>query len=106
MWVGQEGTFSYRFAPVEGRRNDSIGTDPTSATHGWCLDQIDSVTTLVQYLYAAHAATGPGYYLQVIYPVDADRELLLIGYARDTSRAPILVAIARSVRLHANTSRR
>lgn len=105
MWIIREGTFSYRYAPVEERRNDSIATDPTSAAHGWCLDQLDGAATLVQYVYAPYAATGPGYYLQAYRPVDARRELRLIGYARDTSRAAILLAIARSVRLHASPSR-
>src|SRR5207253_3243900 len=49
IWVIREGTFSYRYAPVEERRYDSIQRDPTSVSLGWCLDQLDGVTSLVQY---------------------------------------------------------
>ena len=106
IWVFREGTFSYRYAPVEERLNDSIQTDPNSMSHGWCLDELDGVRSLVQYVYAAHAATGAGYYLQAYRPVDAHQELILLGHARDTLHAPVLLAIARSVRLHAGPSRR
>lgn len=108
-WVLQEGSFSFRYAPLtplEEHRDDSIATDPTSAAHGWCQDQLDGVTTLLQYVYSPHAATGPGYYLQAHRPVDERRELMLLGYARDTSHAPILLAIARSLKILVNASGR
>lgn len=102
-WVIPGGTFSLSYASIDQRSLDSIATDSGSADRGWCLDELDGATALVQYGYAPHAPTGPGYYLQAYRPMTPRRWLSLTGFARDTSRATALFAIARSVRLRSTT---
>ena len=97
MWAIPGGTIAYRRTREDRVWYDSIRTDLSAATHGWCQDTVAGVPSVVQYVYLANAATGPGYYLQVVAPVGGNEEIRLVGRMRDTVRASVLLAIARSL---------
>lgn len=100
MWDIPGGTFAY--STDSGARHgwsDEILTDSTAASRGWCLGAIAGREALMQYGYAPLAHSGSGYYLQAVRPLEAGRELHLIGYVRDTTRARSLLEIAWSVRV-------
>ena len=63
----------------------------------WALLTV-GVVALIQFTYAT-PATGPGYYLSELLPLDSGRDLRLTGFMRDTLRAQVLLEIARSVRI-------
>ena len=97
MWTIPGGTIAYRRTRVDRVWYDSIRTAPSAATHGWCQDTVAGVPSVVQYVYVANAATGPGYYLQLVAPIGTNEEIRLVGRMRDTARAAVLLAIARSL---------
>ncbi len=105
MWAIPGGTFAYQYG-TDPLLRDSIAGDSISPVRGWCLGPLDGAMALVQYGYAGNATTGPGYYLQAFRPLDSLRDLILIGFARDTLRAPALLAIMRSIRIRAKDSGR
>jgi hypothetical protein len=99
VWFLNGGSVGYRLASRDQRWQDSLLADSTAPTRGWCQEQIDGRSALIQFTYAARA-TGAGYYISQRMPLEADSELLISGLMRDTLRAGVLLAIARSVRIN------
>jgi len=98
MWRIQGGSVSYSSAPRAQAWIDSLLTDTTAAHRGWCHEQIAGMPSLVKYAYSDHAFAGAGYYLQVVGQIDDASDVRLIGMMRDTTRAAVLLEIARSLK--------
>lgn len=100
VWFFQDGSVGYQLVPKAQSWQDSLSKDSTAPARGWCRENVDGRTALIQFTYAT-PATGPGYYLLGLLPFDSGRDLRLIGFMRDTLRAQVLLAIAQSVRINA-----
>jgi len=98
VWFFHDGSVGYRLVPRAQRREDSLSKDSTAPGKGWCRENVDGKMALIKFTYAT-PATGPGYYLSELLPLDSGRDLRLIGFMRDTLRAQVLLEIARSVRI-------
>lgn len=99
VWLFQDGSVGYQLVPRDKLWEDSLLTDSTASAQGWCHARVDGRMALIQFTYAT-PATGPGYYLSELLPLDSARGLRLSGFIRDTLRARELLEIARSVRVN------
>jgi len=98
VWFFGDGSVGYRLVPKIQRWEDSLSKNSTAPAKGWCRENVDGRMALIQFTYAT-PATGPGYYLSELLPLDSGRDLRLTGFMRDTLRAQVLLEIARSVRI-------
>lgn len=97
-WTLPDGEIGYQVVGRDQYWFDSVSADRGASGQGWCLEQIDGRPVLIQYTYAS-PATGPGYYMQAVWRLGPRQELRLSGRMRDTTRAGVLLEIARSVRV-------